>query len=572
MAAPDSALLLVLRRLRGTLIALVAIFAVAVLGLTLVPGPPGEDGRPTHLDFFHAFYFVSYTATTIGFGEIPADFSPAQRLWVTVCIYLSVVGWTIFITSALQLARDGNLRHTLEALRFRRAVKHLAEPFFLVCGHGETGAHLTRALDRLGYRVVILERDPATLAELDLADYRSDPLALAADAANPAQLVEAGLTHPRCRGVIALADDDRANLGVAIAARVLAPSVPVLARARSDTAAANLASFGTPHVIQAVHQFGEQLRLALRAPAAYRLLALLTGLPGVHRPERRNPPAGPWVLCGYGHFGRHLAEALLAAGQPVSVVEQRSRLRELAPAAVDWVEGDATGAAALEAAGVRRAAGIVAATGSDVDNLSIAVTARQLNPEIFVVLRQNDAASRPLFAGFAPDLALVPSEIIARQCLAILTTPLFAPFLDELYRAQAPWCEALLAELEALAGEEPIEVWSLRLNLPDAPALYRRLMRGSAIALGEVLRDPARRDRPLPAKPLALVRDGGERLLLPAPETSLAPGDGLLLAGTAAARRDLALLATHDHALEYALTGRDPPAGWLWQWLARRLA
>ena len=92
-----STIFLLLRRVRGTLIALVLIYAVSVLGLTLVPGPPDADGATTRMSFFHAFYFVSYTATTIGFGEIPNAFSEPQRLWTLVCIYLSVIGWAVFI-------------------------------------------------------------------------------------------------------------------------------------------------------------------------------------------------------------------------------------------------------------------------------------------------------------------------------------------------------------------------------------------------------------------------------------------------------------------------------------------
>ena len=56
-------------------------------------------------------------------------------------------------------------------------------------------------------------------------------------------------------------------------------------------------------------------------------------------------------------------------------------------------------------------------------NLSIVVTARELNPELFVVLRQNLQANQALFDAFESDFTVVPSQIVARECLAILTTP-----------------------------------------------------------------------------------------------------------------------------------------------------
>ena len=63
----DSVLLLTLRRLRWPLVLLVGVYAVGILGLVLIPGVD-EHGRPTPMGFFHAFYFLSYTASTIGFG------------------------------------------------------------------------------------------------------------------------------------------------------------------------------------------------------------------------------------------------------------------------------------------------------------------------------------------------------------------------------------------------------------------------------------------------------------------------------------------------------------------------
>ena len=73
----NSAFFLVLRRMRAPIILLIVIYAIAVIGLTLVPGVDAEGKIAAPLSFFHAFYSVSYTATTIGFGEIPGAFSDA---------------------------------------------------------------------------------------------------------------------------------------------------------------------------------------------------------------------------------------------------------------------------------------------------------------------------------------------------------------------------------------------------------------------------------------------------------------------------------------------------------------
>ena len=72
------ALFIVLRRMRTPFVVLIVIFNVFVIGLTLIPGVDA-DGHPARLSVFESFYFVSYTATTIGFGEIPYSFTHSSR-------------------------------------------------------------------------------------------------------------------------------------------------------------------------------------------------------------------------------------------------------------------------------------------------------------------------------------------------------------------------------------------------------------------------------------------------------------------------------------------------------------
>ena len=99
-AQASATIFLIMRRMRAPLIILILIFAVSVLGLTIVPGQDAA-GHPTRMSFFDAFYFMSYTATTIGFGELPDPFTDAQRMWVTITIYLTVIGWAYAIGSLL---------------------------------------------------------------------------------------------------------------------------------------------------------------------------------------------------------------------------------------------------------------------------------------------------------------------------------------------------------------------------------------------------------------------------------------------------------------------------------------
>ncbi len=559
----NSIFFLILRRMRAPLIFVIASHAVAVLGLTMIPGAD-TGGKPAPpLDFFHAFYFITYTATTVGYTEPVSGFSDAQRLWTTACIYLLVISWSYVIVTLLAALQDKGLQVALVTNRFVRRVRRMHEPFHLICGAGETGGLVSQTLDSLGRKFVIVEKDERRVQELDLGDFQTDVPALAADAALPDNLLLAGLRHPKCRGVLALTDDERANLGIAIAARLTNPNLPVLACARTPLFAANMASFGTDHIINPFERFAEYLALAVAAPQRYRLIEILTGLPGSAMPLPHRPPRGRWIVCGYGRFGRVVVRHLASTGIELVVIDPE-------PVAADGltaVVGLGTEATTLVAAGIGNADGIVAGSDNDINNLSIAVTAKELNPALFVVTRQNQTANGVLFDAFRDDFCMVPPRIIAQECIAILTTPLLTRFLDLVRDRDEGWCQALDQRLEELGAGRVPEIWGTRLNMAEAPAAHRLLMAGARITLADFLRDSADRDTRFAILPLLLDR-GGDRTALPGDKVALQAGDMLLFAGQPGMQRRLELTLQNANVLDYVLTGQERASGWLWRWLA----
>ncbi|RFU22450.1 potassium channel protein [Geodermatophilus marinus] len=548
--------------MRAPLIVLIVIFAVSVLGLTLVPGEDAA-GRPYRMGFFDAFYVMSYTATTIGFGELPHPFTPSQRMWVTVSIFLSVIGWAYAIGSLLALLQDRAFRAALALQHVTRKVGRLGEPFLLLAGYGRAGELLAHALDRLGRRFVVLDRAPERIDDLELDSFHADVPALAGDARDPGHLAVAGLGSPSCEAVVALADDDEANLTVVMAAALLRPDLPVIARATSPAMAERMRAFGDPTVINPFDRYGDHLCLALRAPATYQLLTWFEGGPGAGLPARGRPPGGGrWVVCGYGRLGRSLAADLRTQGLAVTVVDP-------APGAADedLVVGDGVDPDVLARAGLATAVGFVAGTDNDATNLSLVAAARRGNPGLFVGARQNRSPSAPLFAAMGVDALLVPTEVVAREVYAQLATPLLWRFLREMPREGDAWAAQLIERLTDVCGRHLQALWTVPLTAQAAPALTGWLAAGGA-RLGDLLRNPEDRDRPLHALVLLVLRDGSATLA-PGPGFVLAPGDELLLAGWAAARRALATTLAVDAVREYVVTGHRVPAGWVWRRLSR---
>jgi voltage-gated potassium channel len=487
-------------------------------------------------------------------------------MWVTAIIYLSVVGWAYAIGSALSLLQDRGFLRALAHGAFRRSVRRIGEPFYIVCGFGETGAMVASALDHLGYRVVVIDIDEDRINAVDLLGFTADVPAIAGDARPPELLVDGGLLKPQCRGVLALTNNDHANLSVATSVRLLSPATPVLARAETRQTAASMASFGTHGVINPFVTFGEYLQLAIDSPGSYRLLSWLTGLPGTTLVAETAPPRGNWVVCGYGRFGREVVGCFEREGMAVTVIDPDPPTES----SLKVLRGLGTDFATLEAAGIRGSAGIVAGTDDDVTNLAIATAARALKPDVFVVLRQNLRANQRLFDAYSADIVMVSSEIIAHECLAVLRTPLLQRFLDVVRVRPDAWADAVVADLTGKMGAQTPDLWSIRIDDANASAITRRIVRdGWDVPLGALVRDPAAREQTLACVPLLGVRADGV-VELPPPETNLAPGDQLLFAGTAEARLRQRDLLVNPDAMDYVLDGRDIPGGTLWRLIATR--
>lgn len=559
----NSAFFLVLRRMRAPIIVLIVIYAISVIGLTLVPGVDAEGKMTAPLSFFHAFYFISYTATTIGFGEIPVAFSDAQRLWVTICIYLTVISWSYSVVTLIALLQDKGFQNTLTSNRFNRRVRQIKQDFYLICGCGETGSLIARTFDHIDQPFVVIEKDELRVEELDLLDFKTDTPAIAADARLPDNLQLAGLKHPKCRGVLAVTNDEQTNLAIAIAVRLLNPEIPVIARSEQASVAANMASFGTDYIINPYERFAERLALAVSSPEHFRLIELLTSLPESPIPEALRPPRGHWILCGYGRFGHAVADRLRDTGITLTIIDPS------APDANPDIAGDGTEAHTLHLAGIAQAKGIVAGSNNDINNLSMAVTASEIKPELFVVARQNQAANSALFTAYDADFTVLPSRIIAQECIAILTAPLLARFLDRVQQLDETQCQQLVARLHAECGGLTPVIWDNRLNATEAPATWQALMHDKRIRLGDILVDAADRQHQLPVVPL-LVERGSDYFLLPTDDFSLQAGDQLLFASPLAAQRRLELTLRNANELDYVLTGKENSGSLLGKLLATR--
>ncbi|HQS57445.1 MAG: potassium transporter TrkA [Gallionellales bacterium 35-53-114] len=556
---------ILLRRIHLPLIVLVCVYAIAILGFVLIPGMD-DKGNPWNMGFFHAFYFVSYMGTTIGFGEIPYPFTDAQRLWATVNIYATVMAWLYGIGSALSLLQDSAFQAVLRENAFRRAVKRIHEPFYIVCGYGDTGTTLVHALCEEGYRSVVIDIDPGRIIALELEDLPLPVPGLYASAAEPETLVKAGLMRPNCAGVIALTNVDDVNLNIAISTSLLRPQLQTIARAESHAVEANMLSFGSNQVLNPFHTFAGRLALALHAPGMYLLLEWMTAVPHEKLREPLFPPHGRWILCGYGRFGKAVHERLLAEGIEVTVVEAAP---EATHSPEGTISGSGTEAETLLAAGIKNAAGIVAGTDNDANNLSIIMTARELNSRLFLVARQNQHQNDIIFNAARLDLVMQRGKIIANKIFALTTTPLLADFLLAAGKNSNEWANQLVSRIGGISGEEVPQTWVMSMTPADSPALYSGIARGKTVLIADLYRNPRNRDERLPFIALLLKRADTE-ILLPDDDTILQRGDRILMCGRFGTEQQAEWVAKNHNVFDYLHSGEERAGGSVWRWLRSR--
>jgi Trk K+ transport system NAD-binding subunit len=560
----DRVSMIVLRYMRRPVFVLVFVYAVGIFGMALIPGLP-VDGEPRRMSLFHAFYFFTYTATTTGFGEIPGDFSDEQRLWAIVCLYFGVIAWLYAIGSVIGLIQNPHFLSALNERRLARLVRRISEPYFLICGFGDTGSLLARGLSDHDLGAVVLDTDQERIKALALRDYNIRMPGLCADASVPKHLVDAGVREPNCKAVLILTGDEDTNLKIAVMARYLNPRVRILCRSSSARHQEHLRGLEAVTIIDPFEVLARLVTLAVTRPNLQNLNRWLVRARGTDLGRAQKMAKGRWLICGYGRLGRSLQEHFVAHGIETCIIDAKA---EQARDCGEVVMCDAD-YRTLRDSGVEEAVGIVAGTDLDSTNLGILMGARRLNPDVFTVVRQNSHENQPVFDAAHASYIVQTSLTTARRILKYLISPLIQTLIDHLARSDPRETQAAIRRLRRVIGDAPPHLWQFSVCGADALALCERLDAGEPVTLRDLVRNPDDRERSLRCVPLVVQRSGGTHML-PADDEPVRRDDQILLCGTERSKRLLEASVNNGYTLHYLLTGVDPPRGYVFRWVAER--
>jgi Trk K+ transport system NAD-binding subunit len=340
-------------------------------------------------------------------------------------------------------------------------------------------------------------------------------------------------------------NSDHVNLKVAISSKLLNPDSTVICRSELHDVGINMESFGTDHILNPFDIFAERLAMAVHSPARYIIRDWLTSPADSELREPLFPPRGRWVLCGYGRFGKAVQQFLSYEGIESTIIEANPDGTDAPP---DAIRGRGTEADTLLAAKVEQAVGLVAGTDDDANNLSIIMTARDLNEDLFTVARQNREENAAIFQAAELDIVMQRSDLIAREIVTRITNPLLATFLSLMAEQKdEDWCNVLASRISGVTEAGVPQVWTLSISKAAASAVAIALFHGARVTLGDLIQDVRNRERH-DSIPLLLQR-GKSRELLPSHDTPLELGDQILLCGAAAAVHRINWTANHRESL-----------------------
>ena len=157
------------------------------------------------------------------------------------------------------------------------------------------------------------------------------------------------------------------------------------------------------------------------------------------------------ILCGHGLVGREVARAFVAEGVQFVVIERDpTALAAVTEKEYPYVEGDATLDEMLEAAGIARARALVAAVGSDADNVYVTLSARGMRSDLFIVARASTAESEPKLIRAGADRTMSPYRVGGRRLAMLTLRPVVVDFIDTTMRSRGG--ELVLENVRISAG------------------------------------------------------------------------------------------------------------------------
>jgi len=160
-----------------------------------------------------------------------------------------------------------------------------------------------------------------------------------------------------------------------------------------------------------------------------------------------------YIICGYGRIGHRIAQVLRNADIPLVVVENReSSIERIKDDKLLYVEGDAQEESVLIEAGIKKAKGLICTLSRDQDNVFVTLIARELNEDIFILVRTNQHQNTKKILRSGANKVISPYEIGADRMANVILRPHVDQFIDRILGG--PTQDHVFDEVKIFKGSE----------------------------------------------------------------------------------------------------------------------
>lgn len=168
-----------------------------------------------------------------------------------------------------------------------------------------------------------------------------------------------------------------------------------------------------------------------------------------------------YIVCGFGRVGSQIVEELVAAHRPFVIIdEQESNIRTCIQQGYLALQGDATSDVLLREAGIGRAKGVLVATENDAHNISVTLSARHLNKDIFIAARANHDETQAKLELAGANRIISPYAMAGRRMAHLAIEPGVVECVEMLTKAGSVELaveEITIAPTSSLVGKTLLE-------------------------------------------------------------------------------------------------------------------
>jgi len=138
-----------------------------------------------------------------------------------------------------------------------------------------------------------------------------------------------------------------------------------------------------------------------------------------------------FIICGFGRVGRNAALELKRTGVPFVIVDRDPERAERAiQSGMLAVAADSTRDDTLRAVGVARARGLISALATDADNLFVILSAKNLNPKLYVATRAAEEEAEQKLRRAGADALFAPYTMAGYRLAQAVLRPHVFQFFD----------------------------------------------------------------------------------------------------------------------------------------------